>query len=137
MATLKYECVFLYAFETGSEASTGIGSWIDYYNARRPHSAFDGRTPDEVYGTTKMTEQLAAYETNPIHLSQAGKRSQQAGPPLRDIQPGDIFGELAAIDGRERSASALPPYNRHSAAYIAVQHGHAAKPLRMILRNLL
>ncbi|WP_139839760.1 IS3 family transposase [Oceanibacterium hippocampi] len=58
--SLKYECVFLSAFETGSEARNGIGSWIDYYNRRRPHSTFDGRTPDEVYATGEMTEQLAA-----------------------------------------------------------------------------
>jgi putative transposase len=58
--SLKYECVFLNAFETGSEARNGIGSWIDYYNRRRPHSTFDGRTPDEVYATAEMTERLAA-----------------------------------------------------------------------------
>jgi putative transposase len=54
--SLKYECVFLNAFETGS----GIASWIDYYNRRRPHSTFAGRTPDEVYATAEMTERLAA-----------------------------------------------------------------------------
>lgn len=40
--SLKYECVFLNAFETGSEARSGIGSWIDYYNRQRPHSTFGG-----------------------------------------------------------------------------------------------
>jgi len=58
--SLKYECVFLSAFDTGSEARRGIGSWIDYYNQRRPHSTFGGRTPDEVYAMAEMTEQLAA-----------------------------------------------------------------------------
>lgn len=58
--SLKYECVFLNAFETGSEARNGIGSWINYYNRRRPHSTFSGRTPDEVYGVAEMKEQLAA-----------------------------------------------------------------------------
>jgi len=58
--SLKYECVFLSAFETGSEARRGIGSWIDYYNRRRPHSTFGGRTPDEVYATTEMMKKLAA-----------------------------------------------------------------------------
>lgn len=58
--SLKYECVFLNAFETGSEARAGIGSWIDYYNRRRPHSTFSGRTPDEVYVAAGMTEKLAA-----------------------------------------------------------------------------
>ena len=40
--SLKYECVFLNAFETGSEARRGIGRWIGYYNAdahTRPSAA--------------------------------------------------------------------------------------------------
>lgn len=48
--SLKYECVYLNAFETGSEARAGIGRWITYYNTERPHSALGGRTPLEAYG---------------------------------------------------------------------------------------
>ena len=58
--SLKYECVFLNAFETGSEAQSGIGRWISYYNTDRPHSALAGRTPDEVYATQANEEKLAA-----------------------------------------------------------------------------
>jgi len=47
--SLKYECVYLDAFETGSHARAGIGRWIDYYNTRRPHSALGGKTPGEAY----------------------------------------------------------------------------------------
>jgi putative transposase len=47
--TLKYGCVYLSAWETGSEAREGIGRWLDRYNGRRPHSSLDGRTPDEAY----------------------------------------------------------------------------------------
>jgi putative transposase len=47
--SLKYECVYLHAPETGSQARQEIGRWIDFYNHERPHSTFDGRTPDEVY----------------------------------------------------------------------------------------
>jgi len=57
--SLKYECVYLNAFETGSELRTGLGKWISYYNGRRPHSRLAGRTPDEVYGrggTTRYPE---------------------------------------------------------------------------------
>ena len=57
--SLKYECVYLHAFETGSELRAGLTKWIGYYNARRPHSALAGRTPDEAYGAEEMTR-LAA-----------------------------------------------------------------------------
>ena len=57
--SLKYECVYLHAFETGSALRIGLSSWISYYNARRPHSALAGRTPDEAYGKADL-EKLAA-----------------------------------------------------------------------------
>jgi putative transposase len=62
--SLKYECVYLHAFETGSELRTGLTRWIAYYNTRRPHSALGGLTPDEAFnaagpGETEMAN-LAA-----------------------------------------------------------------------------
>ena len=57
--SLKYECIYLHAFETGSELRAGLQTWIGYYNARRPHSTLGGRTPDEAYGVM-ATERLAA-----------------------------------------------------------------------------
>ena len=53
--SLKYECVYLNAFETGSELRTGLGRWISYYNGKRPHSRLAGQTPDEVYGRVGAT----------------------------------------------------------------------------------
>ena len=47
--SLKYECVYLNAFETGSELKAGLGRWITYYNTQRPHSGLAGRTPAEAY----------------------------------------------------------------------------------------
>jgi putative transposase len=47
--SMKYECIYLHAYETGSEARAGIGRWIDYYNFDRPHSTHGGRTPLEVH----------------------------------------------------------------------------------------
>lgn len=47
--SLKYECVYLNAFESGSEAKRGIGNWIERYNTERPHSSLDDRTPYEAY----------------------------------------------------------------------------------------
>ena len=50
--SLKYECVYLHAFETGSETRQGIGRWVDHYNQDRPHSSLSDRTPDEAYHQT-------------------------------------------------------------------------------------
>lgn len=47
--SLKYECVCLHAFETGSELRAGLARWFGHYNGQRPHSAPDGQTPDEVH----------------------------------------------------------------------------------------
>ena len=40
--SLKYECVYLHAFESVSKVSKGIRNWMDYYNQRRPLSSLDG-----------------------------------------------------------------------------------------------
>ena len=47
--SMKYECVYLKAFETGIQARREIGAWMKFYNHDRPHSSFNGRTPHEVY----------------------------------------------------------------------------------------
>lgn len=47
--SLKYECVYLHAYETGSELRQGLNHWIEKYNTSRPHSSLDGRTPFEAY----------------------------------------------------------------------------------------
>ena len=43
--TLKYECVYLHAWETGSQARVGIRKWMEFYNRTRPHSALGGKPP--------------------------------------------------------------------------------------------
>lgn len=47
--SLKYECVYLKAFENGLEAKAEIGRWLRFYNEVRPHLSFAGLTPDQVY----------------------------------------------------------------------------------------
>lgn len=58
--SLKYECVYLNAFETGSEARRGISAWISYYNEKRPHSSHGLLTPAEAYARQEPRLRLAA-----------------------------------------------------------------------------
>ena len=58
--SLKYECVSLNAFETGSEMRTGIGKWMSYYNSERPHSTHGFLTPDEAYASKTQPMRIAA-----------------------------------------------------------------------------
>ncbi len=51
--SLKYKCVYLHAFETGSELQAGVTKWVELYNSRRPHSALADRTPNEAYGSAQ------------------------------------------------------------------------------------
>jgi len=47
--SVKYEEVYLRAYDSVSDARTSIGRYLAFYNGRRPHSSLDRRTPDQVY----------------------------------------------------------------------------------------
>jgi putative transposase len=47
--SVKYEEVYLKAYDSVSEARASIGCYLDFYNRRRPHSSLDRRTPDQAY----------------------------------------------------------------------------------------
>lgn len=57
--TVKYEHVYLHAYDGVSEARAKLATYLDFYNRRRPHSTLDGRTPDDVYFNSRP-QQLAA-----------------------------------------------------------------------------
>jgi putative transposase len=57
--SLKYECVHLHAWETGSQAKASIGRWITLYNNLRPHTAHGGQPPAVIYFNATQTDQQA------------------------------------------------------------------------------
>jgi putative transposase len=57
--SIKYEEVYLHAYETVSAARSGIGRYLEFYNSRRPHSALDGQTPDAFYFSNQPMPQAA------------------------------------------------------------------------------
>ena len=58
--SVKYEEVYLKAYESVSEARRELAAYFDFYNQRRRHQGLEDRTPDEVYWSTLQTEQTAA-----------------------------------------------------------------------------
>jgi putative transposase len=58
--SVKYEHVYLHAFDTVRDAKAGIGAYLRFYNTTRPHQALGGQTPDAVYFGSLSQEQLAA-----------------------------------------------------------------------------
>ena len=47
--SIKYEEVHLKAYADASEARAGIGSWMNFYNFRRPHQAMNNQMPMAVW----------------------------------------------------------------------------------------
>jgi len=47
--SVKYEEVYLHAYDSVAQAKQGLERYFRFYNQRRPHSSLDGQTPDQVY----------------------------------------------------------------------------------------
>lgn len=47
--SLKYEEVYLHAYDNVAAATAGIGKWMKFFNQRRRHTSLDRKTPDQVY----------------------------------------------------------------------------------------
>jgi putative transposase len=70
--SIKYEEVHLKAYADGREARAGIGSWMTFYNFRRPHQAMNNQTPMAVWrdGMDKIEAAARAVDM-PLRLDNA------------------------------------------------------------------
>lgn len=57
--SVKYEDVYLMAYENGREVQAGLTRYFDFYNRERIHQSHEYQTPDEVYFATTVGEPLA------------------------------------------------------------------------------
>jgi putative transposase len=57
--SIKYEEVYLHAYQSAQEARTSLRRYIEFYNRIRPHSRLKGNTPDQAY-FQRPPETLAA-----------------------------------------------------------------------------
>ena len=65
--SVKYEEVYLRAYDSVSEARASIGRYLDFYNGRRPHSSLDGITPDQ--RTSTRCRSARRPNRQALHLS--------------------------------------------------------------------
>ncbi|WP_417068864.1 IS3 family transposase [Niveibacterium terrae] len=54
--SIKYEEVYLHAYESVSQARAGIARYLAFYNAARPHSSLGQKTPDQCYFASNPEE---------------------------------------------------------------------------------
>jgi putative transposase len=57
--SVKYEEVYLHAYDSVAQAQQGLQSYFKFYNERRPHSSLDGKPPDSVYFGSLPIQQVA------------------------------------------------------------------------------
>ena len=58
--SVKYERVYLHAYDSVTEARGSIMQYIGWYNRSRPHSSLGKKTPDEAYTVMLPTVKMAA-----------------------------------------------------------------------------
>ena len=58
--TIKYEHVYLHAYDSINEAKARLKVYLEFYNSERPHQSLDESTPDEVYFSNVGEEKHAA-----------------------------------------------------------------------------
>ena len=57
--SVKYEEVYLRAYNTVSEAKVGLARYFELYNRRRPHSSLDRMTPEQFYFNSQPVPKAA------------------------------------------------------------------------------
>ena len=81
--SLKYEEVYVHAYDTVNAAHQGLERYLTFYNQTRPHQALDGQTPDQVYYDNLTTRRTAASSaTRQAPLKEGVTLSNQPEPPL-------------------------------------------------------
>ena len=88
--TVKYEEVYLKAYQDAREARRSLGQYFHFYNNERPHQALGYKTPAEVFVSMPMedtnagmVESLTPYPsgTAGLHPNTAPTLSSPWGPP--------------------------------------------------------
>ena len=103
---MKYEEVYLRAYDSISAARQGVGRYLTFYNQTRPHRALDGKTPEEVY-CDNLT-------TRPSRSSRSAPSAGRSARLWRSVTYEEVY--LRAYDSisaaRQGVGSTLTFYNQ-------------------------
>ncbi len=80
--TVKYEEVYLKAYQDARDARVGIGAYFRFYNAERPHQALGYRTPAEVFTSIPVEETYGGVIESLIPDTPTTDLLRIAGPSL-------------------------------------------------------
>jgi Integrase core domain len=85
--SIKYEEVYLHAYETVADARSGIAGHIDFYNRERPHSSLDKQTPSSFHGKHFQRSPAGGFRAirDPLPNERRGRVSRY-GPAQREHQ---------------------------------------------------
>ncbi len=81
--TVKYEEVYLKAYQDGRDARAGISDYFRFYNAERPHQALGYRTPAEVF----IPSVAEGFTSILVEVTQSGMVESLTTDPLRTAEP--------------------------------------------------
>ena len=98
--SLKYECVYINAFETGSEARTDLRWWIDYYNRSAPSAEIHASLPAAMVATGRGRSPSPATSTRSAR--KPGSRRPRSGRHAASAALADTSAQAAARSSTPR-----------------------------------
>ena len=108
--SLKYEEVYLKAYDGAAEARAGIGAWLAFYNTERPHQALGYKTPREVFdGATRPVDKWKAAARLPT--SPQAQQHQQIKTDSKEgktMIPSSRMPQLQSVGDRIQVGGSLP-----------------------------
>ena len=108
--SLKYEEVYLKAYDGVAEARAGIGAWLAFYSTERPHQALGYNTPREVFdGATRPVDKWKAAARLPTcPQAQQHQQIETDSKEGKTMIPSSRMPQLQSVEDRIQVGGSLP-----------------------------
>jgi putative transposase len=108
--SVKYEDLYLHAYDTVSEVKAALSRYFRFYNQRRPHQSLEYRTPDEMYfGTDEMKKRRSMkHEVTHRRLNASTRKGEGMSPRGKSSIHPNAFGMRPETLNRSSTLNATP-----------------------------